>query len=62
VDMRGGPPATFSKARLAVTLLHRRLLFPQSPSVQWLTPVIPATQEVEIGRIEAQSQPWANSL
>jgi hypothetical protein len=27
----------------------------------WLTPVIPATQEAEIRRIEVQSQPWANS-
>jgi hypothetical protein len=28
---------------------------------QWLTPVILATQEAEIRRIMAQSQPWANS-
>jgi hypothetical protein len=29
---------------------------------QWLTPVIPATQEAEIRRIVVQSQPQANSL
>jgi hypothetical protein len=28
---------------------------------QLLTPVILATQEAEIRRIEVQSQPWANS-
>jgi hypothetical protein len=29
---------------------------------QWLPPVIPVTQEAEVGRTEAQSQPWPNSL
>jgi hypothetical protein len=29
--------------------------------VQWLTPVIPATQDTEIRRIVVQSQPKANS-
>jgi hypothetical protein len=29
---------------------------------QWLTPVIPATQEAEIRRIVVQSQPRTNSL
>jgi hypothetical protein len=28
----------------------------------WLTPVIPATQEAEIRRIEVRSQPQANTL
>jgi hypothetical protein len=28
---------------------------------QWLTPVIPTTQEAEIYRIMAKSQLWANS-
>jgi uncharacterized protein (DUF305 family) len=28
---------------------------------QWLTPVILATQEAEIRRMEVRSQPWANS-
>jgi hypothetical protein len=28
---------------------------------QWLTPVILATQEAEIRRILARSQPWTNS-
>jgi hypothetical protein len=29
-----------------------------SPGRWWLTPVIPAIWEAEIGRIEAQGQPW----
>jgi hypothetical protein len=28
---------------------------------QWLTPVIPATQELEIRKVAVQSQPWVNS-
>jgi hypothetical protein len=28
---------------------------------QWLTPIIPATQEAEIRRMEVQSQPGQNS-
>jgi hypothetical protein len=28
---------------------------------QWLTPVIPATQQAEIRSIAVQGQPWANS-
>jgi hypothetical protein len=28
---------------------------------QWLTPIIPATQEAEIGRITVLGQPWVKS-
>jgi hypothetical protein len=62
-------PSTFKKKK---TLLFSSLLngvlinlcfFPKnnnnnnSPGTQWLTPVIPATQEAEIRRIEVPSQP-----
>jgi hypothetical protein len=30
--------------------------------LQWLTPVIPAIQEVEIGRITVRGQPWEKSM
>jgi hypothetical protein len=59
---RSGPPKQWKGSGFC-SRTHHRLLCKMGlgSGCWWLTPVIPATQEAEIGRIAVQSQPRANN-